>query len=110
MDDFIAGLYLYKYDNYNHIGLLKHRYRILDDNDNIIQEHVILHSNSGDNASNHLTMNDFFTVLFINKPTNKLKLNLSINKFDPNNTTVKLQILNPNYHNVLKLKHLKYIS
>ena len=117
-DEFIAGSYLeiscnilYKYDNYNHIGLLKHRYRILDDNDNIIQEHIILHSNSGDNASNHLTMNDFFTVLFITKPTNKLKLNLSINKLNINNTTsIKLELLNPNYHNVLKLKHLKYIS
>ena len=117
-DEFIAGSYLeiscnilYKYDNYNHIGLLKHHYTILDDNDKVVQEHIFLHSNSGDNASNHLTMNDFFTVLFITKPTNKLKLNLSINKLNINNTTaVKLQILNPNYHNVIKLKHLKYIS
>ena len=117
-DEFIAGSYLeiscnilYKYDNYNHIGLLEHHYTILDDNDKVIHEHVILHSNSGDNASNHLTMNDSFTVLFITKPTNKLKLNLSINKLNINNTTaVKLEILNPNYHNVIKLKHLKYIS
>ena len=117
-DEFIAGSYLeiscnilYKYDNYNHIGLLKHHYTILDDNDKVVQEHIILHSNSGDNASNHLTMNDFFTVLFITKPTNKLKLNLSINKLNINNTTaVKLEILNLNYHNILKLKHLKYIS
>ena len=117
-DEFIKGSYLeiscnilYKYDSYNHIGLLKHHYTILDDNDKVIHEHIILHTNSGDNASNHLTMNDSFTVLFITKPTNKLKLNLSISKLNPNNTTsVKLEILNPNYHNVLKLKHLKYIS
>ena len=117
-DEFIAGSYLeiscnilYKYDNYNHIGLLKHHYKILDDNDKVIHEHIILHTNSGDNASNHLTMNDSFTVLFITKPSYKLKLNLTIYKLDPNNTTsVKFKILNPNYHNVLKLKHIKYLS
>ena len=117
-DEFIAGSYLeiscnilYKYDNYNHIGLLKHHYKILDDNDKVIHEHIILHTNSGDNASNHLTMNDSFTVLFITKPSYKLKLSLTIYKLDPNNTTsVKFKILNPNYHNVLKLKHIKYLS
>ena len=116
-DEFIDGSYLeiscnilYKYDNYNYIGLLKHNYKILDDNDKVIHEHVIVHSNSGDNAVNHLAMNDSFTVLFITKPTYKLKLNLTINKLDPNNTTsVKFKILNPNYHNVIKLKHIKYM-
>ena len=116
-DEFIKGSYLeiscnilYKYDNYNHIGLLKHRYKILDDNDKLVQEHIILHSNSGDDTANHLAMNDTFTVLFITKPTYKLKLNLTINKLDPNNTTsVKFKILNPNYHNTLKLKHIKYM-
>ena len=116
-DEFIKESYLeiscnilYKYDNYNHIGLLKHHYKILDDNDKIIHEHIILHTNSGDNASNHLTMNDSFTVLFITKPSYKLKLSLTIYKLDPNNTTsVKFKILNPNYHNVLKLKHIKYM-
>ena len=98
-DEFIKGSYLeiscnilYKYDNYNHIGLLKHRYKILDDNNKVIHEYIIVHSNSGDNAVNHLSMNDSFTVFFITKPTYKLKLNLSINKLDPNNTTsVKLK-------------------
>ena len=116
-DEFIGGSYLeiscnilYKYDNYNYIGLLKHHYKILDDNDKVIQEHIIVHSNSGDNAVNHLSMNDSFTILFITKPTYKLKLNLTINKLDSNNmTSVKFKILNPNYHNVLKLKHIKYM-
>ena len=116
-DEFIDGSYLeiscnilYKYDNHNYIGLLKHNYKILDDNDKVIHERVIVHSNSGDNAVNHLAMNDSFTVLFITKPTYKLKLNLTINKLDPNNTTsVKFKILNPNYHNVIKLKHIKYM-
>ena len=53
---------LYKYANYNDIGLLRHTYSLLDTNDNLIQVHNILHSNSGDNFTIHLTMNDNFSI------------------------------------------------
>ena len=47
---------LYKYANYNDVGLLKHIYSLLDDNDNVIHDHNIIHTNSGDNLKNYLTM------------------------------------------------------
>ena len=40
---------LYKYANYNDVGLLKHIYSLLDANDNVIHAHNIIHTNSGDN-------------------------------------------------------------
>ena len=49
---------LYKYANYNDVGLLKHIYSLLDANDNLIYTNSIIHTNSGDNYTNHLTMND----------------------------------------------------
>ena len=38
---------LYKYANYNDIGLLRHTFSLLDVNDNLIQTHDITHTNSG---------------------------------------------------------------
>ena len=55
---------LYKYANYNDVGLLKHIYSLLDANDNVIYVHNIIHTNSGDNLKNDLTMNDDFSILF----------------------------------------------
>ena len=102
---------LYKYDSYNDIGLLKHVYKLIDENDNDIYQHIIIHSNSGDNYTNHLTMNDTFNILFQNNNTSKLKLNLSIDKVDINNTkSVGLAILNPYYHNTLRIKHIKCLT
>ena len=40
---------LYKYANYDDVGLLKHIYSLLDANDNVIHVHNIIHTNSGDN-------------------------------------------------------------
>ena len=54
---------LYKYANYNDIGLLRHTYSLLDANDSLIQVYNIIHTNSGDNFTNHLTMNDNFSIL-----------------------------------------------
>ena len=63
---------LYKYANYNDVGLLKHIYSLLDANDNVIHVHNIIHTNSGDNLKNDLTMNDDFSILFKNSHTSKL--------------------------------------
>ena len=102
---------LYKYANYNDIGLLKHIYSLLDANDNLIYTHNIIHTNSGDNYTNHLTMNDNFSILFKNSHTSKLKIKLQIGKVDKNNNkTVGLRILNPYNNNILSVKYIKYLS
>ena len=87
---------LYKYANYNDIGLSKHIYSLLDANDNLIYTHNIIHTHSGDNYTNHLTMNDNFSILFKNSHTSKLKIKLQLGEVDTNNSkTVELRILNP---------------
>ena len=63
---------LYKYGSYNDVGLLRYTYSLLDANDNLIHVHNIIHTNSGDNFTNHLTMNDYFSILFKNTHTDKL--------------------------------------
>ena len=56
-------------------------------------------------------MNDTFAILFKNNNTSKLKLNLSIDKVDINDTkSVKFGILNPYDNNTLLIKHIKYLS
>ena len=102
---------LYKYANYNDVGLLKHIYSLLDANDNVIHVHNIIHTNSGDNLKNDLTMNDDFSILFKNSHTSKLKIRLQLGKVDiSKNKTVRLRILNPYNNNILGVKHIKYIS
>ena len=102
---------LYKYANYNDVELLKHIYSLLDANDNVIHVHNIIHTNSGDNLKNDLTMNDDFSILFKNSHTSKLKIRLQLGKVDiSKNKTVGLRILNPYNNNILRVKHIKYIS
>ena len=102
---------LYKYANYNDVGLLKHIYSLLDANDNVIHGHNIIHTNSGDNLKNDLTMNDDFSILFKNSHTSKLKIRLQLGKVDiSKNKTVGLRILNPYNNNILRVKHIKYLS
>ena len=102
---------LYKYANYNDVGLLKHIYSLLDDNDNVIHDHNIIHTNSGDNLKNDLTMNDDFSILFKNSHTSKLKIRLQLGKVDiSKNKTVGLRIMNPyNNNDILRVKHIKYL-
>ena len=93
---------LYKYANYNDVGLLKHIYSLFDANDNVIHIHNIIHTNSGDNLKNDL---------FKNTHTSKLKIRLQIGKVDiSKNKTVGLRILNPYNNNILRVKHIKYLS
>ena len=97
---------LYKYGNYDRIRLLKHEYSLLDNNDNLIQIHNIIHSNSGDNLSNVLSMNDDFSFLFKNSHTDKLKIKLQAGMVDTNRSSnVGFRILNPyklTYYNKYK--------
>ena len=101
---------LYKYANYNDVGLLKHIYSLLDANDNVIHVHNIIHTNSGDNFKNDLTMNDDFSILFKNSHTSKLKIRLQLGKVDVSeNKAVGLRIMNPYNNNILRVKHIKYM-
>ena len=101
---------LYKYANYNDVGLLKHIYSLLDANDNVIHVHNIIHTNSGDNLKNDLTMNDDFSILFKNSHTSKLKIRLQLGKVDVSkNKAVGLRIMNPYNNNILRVKHIKYM-
>ena len=102
---------LYKYTNYNDIGLLRHTYSLLDVNDSLIQTHNIIHTNSGDNYTNHLTINDNFSFLFKNSHTDKLKIKLQVAKVDLNrNDSIGFRILNPYKNNILCVKYSKYLS
>ena len=102
---------LYKYANYNDIGLLRHTYSLLDANDSLIKVHNIIHTNSGDNFTNHHTMNDNFSILLKNSHTDKLKIELQVGLVDLNrNDHIGFRILNPYRNNILCIKYLKYLS
>ena len=102
---------LYDYASYDHIGLLKHKYSLIDVNDNLIQTYNIIHTNSGDNFTNDLTMNDNFSILFKSAHTDKLKIGLQVGMVDTNRSTnIGFRILNPYKNNILRVKYLKFLS
>ena len=87
---------LYKYANYNDIGLLRHTYSLLDTNNSLIQVYNIIHTNSGDNFTNHLTMNNNLSFLFKNSHTDKLKIELQVAMVGLNrNDSIGFRILDP---------------
>ena len=51
---------LYRYNNYNHIGLLQQIFKLYDDNDNMFYDYKSLKTNAGDNTRNDIKQNDFF--------------------------------------------------
>ena len=70
-----------------------------------------MHTNSGDNFGNHLTMNDYFSILFKNTHTDKLKIELQVAMVDLNrNDSIGFRIMNPHRNNRLYLRHIKYLS
>ena len=102
---------IYKYGSYNDVGLLKHTYSLLDDKDNLIYAHNIIHTNSGDNLDNHLTMNDDFHILLKNNHPDKLKIKLQVTKVDSNNNkSVGFRITNPYKNYILCVKYIKYFT
>ena len=102
---------MYKYGSYNDIGLLKHTYSLLDDNDNLIYTNNIVHTNAGEKLANHLTMNDDFSILSKNSHTDKMRIKLQVAKVDVNNTkSIGFRIMNPCNNNILRVKHIKYLS
>ena len=70
---------LYRYNNYNHIGLLHHIFKLYDDNDNMLYDYKSLMTNSGDNLRNDVKQNDVFYVkLNDNYKIIKIELILSL--------------------------------
>ena len=56
-------------------------------------------------------MNDTFAILFKNSHTPKLKLKLQIGKVDGNKfKSDGFRILNPYNDNILRVKHIKFLS
>ena len=102
---------IYKYVKYNDIGLLRRIYSLLDNNDNLIHSHNIIHTNAGDNLANQLSMNDDFSILFKNSHTNKMKIKLQVGKVDVNKAgNIGFRIMNPYNNNILRVKQIRYLS
>ena len=79
---------LYRYNNYNHIGLLHHIFKLYDNNDNMFYEYKSLITNSGDNLRNDVKQNDFFYVK-LNDDYKIIKIELILSLInDINDTTI----------------------
>ena len=56
-------------------------------------------------------MNDNFSFLFKNSHTDKLKIELQVGMVDVNRSiSIGFRILNPYRNNILRVKHIKYLS
>ena len=102
---------LYRYNNYNHIGLLLHIFKIYDDNDNMFYDYKSLMTNSGDNLRNDVKQNDVFYVkLNDNYKIIKIELILSLINDVSNTTVVDCKIYNSYKSNFLSVKYYKKIN
>ena len=102
---------LYRYNNYNHIGLLHHIFKLYDSNDNIIHEYKSLITNSGDNLRNDIKQNDvFYFKLNDNYKIIKIELILSLINDVSNTTVVDCKIYNTYKSNFLSVKYYKKIN
>ena len=102
---------LYGYNNYNHIGLLQHIFKLYDDNDNIFYDYKSLKTNAGDNSRNDIKQNDFFYVkLNENYKIIKIELILSLINNVSNTTSVDCRLYNDYKSNFLNVKYYKKIN
>ena len=102
---------LYRYNNYNHIGLLQHVFKLYDDNDNMFYDYKSLKTNAGDNTRNDLKQNDFFYVkLNDNYNIIKIELLLSLINNVNSNTSVDCRLYNTYKSNFLNVKYYKKIN
>ena len=102
---------LYRYNNYNHIGLLHHIFKLYDNNDNIIHDYKCLITNSGDNLKNDIKQNDLF-YFKLNGDYENIKIELILSLInDANDTTeVICQLYNSYKSNFLNIKYYKKIN
>ena len=102
---------LYRYHNYNHIGLLHHIFKLYDDNDNMFYNYKSLMTNSGDNLRNDVKQNDVFYVkLNDNYKIIKIELILSLINDVSNTTVVDCKLYNTYKSNFLSVKYYKKIN
>ena len=102
---------LYRYHNYNHIGLLQQIFKLYDDNDNMFYDYKSLKTNAGDNRSNDLKQNDLFYVkLSDDYDVIKIELILSLIDGVSNSTIVDCKIYNTYKSNFLSVKYYRKIN
>ena len=102
---------LYRYNNYNHIGLLQHIFKLYDDNDNMFYDYKSLKTNAGDNTRNDIKQNDFFYVkLNDDYKIIKIELILSLINGVSNTTIVDCKLYNTYKSNFLNIKYYKKIN
>ena len=102
---------LYRYHNYNHIGLVHHIFKLYDDNDNMIYEYKSLITNSGDNKSNDLKQNDvFYAKLNDNYDIIKIELILSLINNISSSTVVDCKLYDAYKSNFINIKYYKKIN
>ena len=99
---------LYRYNNYNHIGLVQHVFKLYDNNDNMFYHYKSLKTNAGDNTRNDLKQNDFFYVkLNENYDIIKIELLLSLINNVNSSTSVDCRLYNTYKSNFLNVKYYK---
>ena len=102
---------LYRYHNYNHIGLVHHIFKLYDNNDNMIYNYKSLITNSGDNKSNDLKQNDVFYVkLNNNYDIIKIELILSLIDNISSTTIVDCKLYDTYKSNFINIKYYKKIN
>ena len=100
---------LYNYTSYNNIGTLTHIFKLYDKNNELIHEHKVLKSNSGDNLSAYLNQNDVFYVK-LNENYSIIKIELILSILDNISKSVSCKVLNTFKSNFLYVKHYKKIN
>ena len=102
---------LYRYHNYNHIGLVHHIFKLYDNNDNLIYDYKSLITNSGDNKSNDLKQNDvFYAKLNDNYNIIKIELILSLINNISNSTVVDCRLYDAYKSNFINIKYYKKMN
>ena len=102
---------LFRYNNYNHIGLLQHILKLYDNNDNTFYDYKSLITNSGDNTRNDIKQNDFFYVKLNNDyKIIKIELILSLIKDVSNTTVVDCKLYNTYKSNFINIKYYKKVN
>ena len=102
---------LFRYNNYNHIGLLQHIFKLYDNNDNMFYDYKSLITNSGDNTRNDIKQNDFFYVKLNNDyKIIKIELILSLINNVSNTTVVDCKIYNTYKSNFINIKYYKKVN
>ena len=102
---------LYRYHNYNHIGLVHHIFKLYDNNDNMFYDYKSLITNSGDNKSNDLKQNDvFYAKLNDNYDIIKIELILSLINNISSSTVVDCKLYDAYKSNFINIKYYKKIN